>query len=422
MGKTIAMKIFSSHCKKNVSAGQLIIADVDLAMATDGSGPLTIDIFYKMGKEATWDPSKIVFVLDHYVPCPNDKVSRLHDMMRQFHTDGNCGIFELGEGICHQLLPEMGLVKPGDIIVGGDSHSCTYGALNAIGLGAGSSDLAVAMATGKMWFQVPDTIKIILEGSLKKGVTAKDIALKIIQTLGSKGASYRAIEFHGKAIESLDMSDRLTICNMVVESGAECGIMPFDEVTKEWFRETRFQEIDRGITPDDDASYCQIIQININNLTPLISTPHKVDNVFELNDFIGTPIGMVVVGTCTNGRLKDLYQVAQFLKHYDIASGVELLVIPASRNIYLQTLDEGIMKILVEKGAIILPPGCGPCCGSSAGIPSDGENVLSTANRNFLGRMGNTRANIYLGSPLAAAAAAVTGKITDPRRFENIEI
>jgi 3-isopropylmalate/(R)-2-methylmalate dehydratase large subunit len=414
MGKTIAEKILSAHCNGDVAAGDVIAAAVDLAMATDGSGPLAIKLFGEMDFTSSWNPDKVLMVLDHYVPCPNDKVAKLHNEMRAFCEAGNGRLFDLGEGICHQLLPENGYVKPGDLIVGADSHSVTYGALNALGTGVGSSDLAAAMGTGRLWFQVPQSMKIVLNGQFSNGVTAKDLALFIIGELSASGADYRSIEFHGEALDGLDVADRMTICNMMVETGAKCSIMPFDSVAKGWVQDFRWDSVD-GVAADPDAYYTDEIQIDLNSLLPQIAKPHQVDNVIPITSIEETPIHMVVIGTCTNGRLKDLEVAAQILKDNGKASGLELLIVPASRQVYSEAAKKGILEIFSTYGAMILPPGCGPCCGSSPGIPSDGENVLSTANRNFLGRMGNVNADIYLGSPLSAIAAAVTGKITDPR-------
>jgi 3-isopropylmalate/(R)-2-methylmalate dehydratase large subunit len=394
----------------------MVIAFIDLAMATDGSGPLAIELFQQMNKKELRDPEKIIMVLDHYVPCPNDKVARLHAMMRQFCTKTQSKLFDLGEGIGHQLLPEKGYIKPGSIVLGADSHSCTYGALNALGTGIGSSDLATVMATGKLWLKVPVSVKIELKGRLMETVSAKDLALFMVGKLGSAATNYKSLEFCGEALSTLDMDDRLTICNMVVETGAKCGIMPFDQITENYlsqFNSTAFQPVD----PDPGAEYEKIIEIHLHQIAPQIAAPHQVSNVFEVSELEDTPIDMVVIGTCTNGRLKDLHQTATLLKAHQKAPGVELLVVPASRQIYSQAARQGLLEIFSQIGAIILPPGCGPCCGSSAGIPADGQNVLSTANRNFLGRMGNVNANIYLGSPLTAAAAAITGKITDPGRM-----
>jgi len=416
MPKTIVEKIIGAHCGKPVAAGDTVVAPVDLAMATDGSGPLTIQLFREMGFSKVWDPEKVLMVLDHYVPCPNDKVAGLQDEMRSFCTEGNGVLFDLGEGICHQLLPEKGYIEPGSLVVGADSHSLTYGAFNAFGTGIGSSDLAAVMAIGKLWLRVPESIKIILNGPIPPHVTAKDIALFIVGRLGASGANYRAIEFHGDAVSNLDIDDRMTICNMMVETGAKCSIMPFDGVLEKQGNQFKWKT-NNPVYPDPEAVYADTLEIDFEQLTPQIAAPHQVDNVSPVSDLEGTPIHMVVIGTCTNGRLKDLRSAAKLLDQRGKTSGVELLIVPASRKIYMEASREGILDIFVRNGAMVLPPGCGPCCGSSAGIPSDGENVLSTANRNFLGRMGNVKSNIYLGSPLSAAAAAVTGKITNPERL-----
>jgi 3-isopropylmalate/(R)-2-methylmalate dehydratase large subunit len=416
MNQTIAEKIISSHCGRTVYAGETVVAAVDLAMATDGSGPLAIELYHQMKKGQLRDPAKIIMVLDHYVPCPNDKVARLHDTMRRFCKDTNCTLFDLGEGIGHQLLPELGYIRPGAIVVGADSHAGTYGALNALGTGIGSSDLAAVMATGKLWFRVPGSMKIEVSGRLAEQVTAKDLALHMVGRLGSSGANYKSLEFCGPPLLTLDMEDRLTICNMMVETGAKCTIMPFDQITEGYLARNPSQELNY-VAADQGAIFEDVIRVDLNRLGPQIAAPHQVDNVHAISELAGTSIDMVVIGTCTNGRLKDLQQAASLLDKHRKASDVELLVVPASRQIYSQAAGLGLLEIFSRHGAMILPPGCGPCCGSSAGIPGDNKNILSTANRNFLGRMGNVRAGIYLGSPLAAAAAAITGKITDPRRM-----
>ena len=387
MNYTIAEKIIGAHCGRPVAAGDTVIASVDLAMATDGSGPLTIQLFREMGFSKVWNPEKVLMVLDHYVPCPNDKVAGLQDGMRSFCKEGNGVLFDLGEGICHQLLPEKGYIQPGSLVVGADSHSLTYGALNALGTGIGSSDLAAVMATGKLWLRVPESIKIVFNGRLKNHVTAKDIALFIVGRLGASGANYRAIEFHGNAVSELDMDDRMTICNMMAETGAKCSIMPYDTATDTWVRQFQWKTM-HPVDPDPGAVYANTFEVDLARLTPQIAKPHQVDKVTPIAEVENTPIHMVVIGTCTNGRLKDLRSAAKLLDQRGKAAGVELLIVPASQRIYLEASREGILDIFIRNGAMILPPGCGPCCGSSAGIPSDGENVLSTANRNFLGRMG----------------------------------
>ena len=416
MNQSIAEKIISSHCGHAVYAGETVVASIDLAMATDGSGPLAIELFYKMKKDKFRDPAKIIMVLDHYVPCPNDKVARLHDTMRRFCRVTNCTLFDLGEGIGHQLLPENGSILPGTLVVGADSHAGTYGALNALGTGIGSSDLAAVMATGKLWLKVPGSMKLQLNGRLPEKVTAKDLALHIVGRLGNGGANYKSLEFCGPALLSLDMDDRLTICNMMVETGAKCALMPFDQITENYLARSLTGEF-KPVAADRQAVYEKTLRIDLNRVAPQIAAPHQVDNVHDVSALAGTPIDMVVIGTCTNGRLKDLQQAAGLLGKHRKAPQVELLVVPASRRIFNRAAALGLLEIFSRRGAMILPPGCGPCCGSSAGIPGDDKNVLSTANRNFLGRMGNIKARIYLGSPLAAAAAAITGKITDPRRM-----
>ena len=409
-GQTIAEKIFSLHSGQIAYAGESVTASVDLLMATDGSGPLTLEFFRKMGGKKTVDPAKVLMVLDHYVPCPNDKVAAMQDDMREFCRQGNGVLFELGEGICHQLLPEHGLVRPGSLIIGGDSHSTTYGAFNALGTGVGSSDLAAAMISGQLWFKVPETIKISLRGILQKFVTAKDLALYIVGKIGAEGASYKAIEFAG--VEMLSMSERMTLCNMMVETGAKCAIMPGDDV----LRAHHVTNIET-IAPDPDARYEKEMLIVLDMIPPLLALPHQVDNVVPVSQAVGTPIQMGVLGTCTNGRLDDMKQALAVIGNRSLAPGFELLIVPASRQIFIEALKLGMIEKFVQLGAVVLPPGCGPCCGSSPGIPSAGENILSTANRNFLGRMGNVKSNIYLGSPATVAAAAVTGRICDPREF-----
>ena len=416
MSQTIAEKIISSHCGHAAHTGETVVASVDLAMATDGSGPLAIELFEQMNTVNVFDPTNIIMVLDHYVPCPNDKVARLHDRMRKFCRENSCRLFDLGEGIGHQLLSEKGLILPGSIAVGADSHAGAYGAFNALGTGIGSSDLAAVMATGKLWFKVPQSMRFELKGYLTDPVCAKDLALHIVGRLGSSGANYKSLEFYGPPLLSLDMDDRMTLCNMMVETGAKCTIMPFDTVTENFLAGIQPEEF-TPVTADYRANYENEITVDLNDVAPQIAAPHQVDNVFTVNELEGTPIDMVVIGTCTNGRLKDLQQAAAVMHVHGKANEVEMLVVPASRRIFSEAASLGLLEIFSNQGAMVLPPGCGPCCGSSAGIPGDDKNILSTANRNFLGRMGNVNANIYLGSPVSVAAAAVTGRITDPRRL-----
>ena len=418
--QTIAEKILSSHTGKNVYTGDVTMAKVDVVMATDGSGPLTLDFFQKMEGKGVFDPSRVLMVLDHYVPCPNDKVSRLHDSMRAFHEAGLCTLFDLGEGICHQLLPEKGYILPGSLVIGGDSHSTTYGALNCFGTGLGSSDLASGMITGSVWFRVPETIRITLKGKLRPGTFAKDAALWLVGKLGAAGGTYKAIEFAGPGIASLTVSERMTICNLMVETGAKCAIMPYDAVLEKHLKALTPPITVEGVNADEGATYEQEIVLDLDQLAPMVAKPHQTDNVAPLADVAGTPIHMGVLGTCTNGRIDDLEAALAVMGDNRVLPGFELLVVPASRSLYAEASRRGILAAFVEKGATILPPGCGPCCGSSPGIPSDGENIMSTANRNFLGRMGNVKSCIYLASPASVAAAAVTGKITSPLEAANV--
>lgn len=415
MGKTIAEKIFSNHSGQDVSANDFVFSEVDLAMGHDYNGALTIDVFHEIGK-TVHDNHKVIFVFDHVSPSPSEKYSRFHSKIRTFCTKENIEFYDVGEGICHQLLPEKGWILPGDLIVGTDSHTCTYGALNAFSTGIGSTDMAAVLATGKLWFKVPETDLIVLKGHLSKGVLAKDVILFLTGELSSEDLIYHAIEFTGSVVEDLEIDERLTITNMVVEMGGKAGLMPCDEKTISWLRDRSLATIS-PVVPDEDAIYKNRFSYNLSSLGPQVATPHDVGNVCPVEEVEGIKVQQAVLGTCTNGRLCDLEIAARLLKSKKIAEGVRLLVIPASRKVLLDALDRGLIEIFVEAGAIILPPGCGPCAGGHAGIPGDGENVISTANRNFKGRMGNEKANIFLASPATVAASSLQGKICDPRRY-----
>ena len=424
MGKTIAEKILSIKSGFDVkngfgaNAGDIVTSEIDFAMVPDAQGPWSIEPFNKLNGEGVFNRSKIAFVIDHYVPCPNASVAGHHDLVRRFCKAHDIKLYESGEGICHQILFEKGHVFPGGLFVGADSHTCSYGALGALAVGVGSTDIAAAMRFGKLWFKVPESINIRLHGALKQGVSAKDLALYIMGFLGAGGASYKSIEYSGGGVETLDMDDRFTVCNLTVECGAKFGIMPFDNVTKKWCIEKGI-DFSSSVSADSDAVYERIIDIDLSEIECGVAKPHEVDNYAALKDVSGTKIDMVLIGTCTNGRLKDFACAYEILKGREACGGVEFLVVPASREIYKEAIRKSYIETFLSCGATILPPGCGPCCGSSAGVPGDGANVLSTANRNFLGRMGNTKANIYLASPYTAAAAVITGKITDPEVFLN---
>lgn len=409
-------KILSGKCGKKVKAGEIAIVPLDWVMAQDGTTPLAIKSWKKLGLKKVAKPQNTIFFLDHSAPAPRKELAANHRILREFAKEQGIIVSDVGEGICHQRLAES-YVGPGDIVIGADSHTCTHGALGAFATGMGSTDIAVGMTLGKMWFKVPATIKIEVKGKFPKGVTAKDLVLHIIGTLSSEGAIYKALEFSGELISNLPMSERFTICNMAVEAGAKTGVIASDKITKEYLsgagRKDRYVEI----MPEENASYEKIVSIDANKLSPKIAVPHSVDNVKDVKELKGTKLDQVFIGTCTNGRLEDFRAVCRILKDKKCAKNVRLVVGPASKKVYAQGLKEGLWEIIIQAGGIVLPPGCGPCVGIHQGILADGEVCLSTANRNFKGRMGNPLSYIYLASPLTAAASAITGEITDPKDF-----
>jgi 3-isopropylmalate/(R)-2-methylmalate dehydratase large subunit len=416
MGKTIAEKILSRHSGKDLKAGDFALCDIDFTFGQDGTSSIIIDRIKELGQGKL--KAKFCMVIDHSAPSPSEGVSRVHKKMRLFAREYNARLFDIGCGVCHQVIPESGVILPGALVLGADSHTCTYGALGAFSTGVGSTDLAIALATGKNWFKVPETYKIIIKGTIPKGVYAKDIILYIIGDIKADGATYKAVEFSGPVIDRLNMDGRFTMSNMGVEMGAKAGFMPVDKKTVEWL-------ISRGVnagkikplTPDKDAVYEKVLEYDISKLTPQVARPHTVDNTAAASGLKDVKIQEAFLGTCTNGRLSDLKVAASILKSKKVSSSVRFIVAPASRDIYLEALDLGIVGILVKAGAVIVAPGCGPCVGTHNGIPADGENVISTANRNFKGRMGNPSAFIYLGSPATVAASAIEGRITDPRKY-----
>ncbi|MEN3186417.1 MAG: 3-isopropylmalate dehydratase large subunit [Atribacterota bacterium] len=416
MGKTMAEKIFEKKVGKETRAGDLVIAPIDLVMGQDGTTPLAIQSFEEMNAQKVFDPEKIFFVIDHNAPSPMESVSRLHDRMRAFAQKFGIRVFEVGEGVCHELMVARGLVLPGDLVVGADSHTCTYGALGAFSTGVGSTELAVAMASGKLWFKVPETLRINLWGKLPEGVFSKDVILYIASQLGADGATYRAIEFHGPVIESLEVEERLTISNMAVEVGAKAGLMIPDEKVFIWLKR-RTKRSFEPVLPDVDASYVETIDIDCSSLTPQVALPHRVDTVKSITELQEIPVRQAFIGTCTNGRAKDLEVAARILAGQRVHQDVRLIVAPASREVFLQALTMGWVEEIVKAGGIFVTPGCGPCVGTHQGVPGDGWNVISTANRNFKGRMGNAEAFIYLASPATVAASAIEGKIADPRKY-----
>lgn len=414
--KTISEKIFSDHLGRDVEAGELVIIDVDFMMGQDGTSPLAIKTFEEVGASSVFDSKKIAMVIDHNAPSPSEKVSALHKLMRNFKDQNKIYFYDIGDGICHQLMPEQGHALPGQIVIGADSHTCTYGAINCFSTGVGSTDLAIAMASGKLWFKVPETVKIVLNGDLPFGVYSKDVILFIIKELTANGATYKAVEFEGNVIDEFSVDERFTISNMAVEMGAKVGLMKADQKVLEWIKDRSDKDF-KTYESDEDAKYEKIYNFDVSNLEPQVSKPHTVDNVSPIRDVEGIPIHQGLLGTCTNGRLEDLRIAAKILKNRKINSEVRLIVAPASRKILMDAINEGIIQTFIEAGATIVAPGCGPCVGTHNGVPADGENVISTANRNFKGRMGNNKAFIYLASPATVAASCIEGKITDPRKY-----
>ncbi len=416
MGKTIAEKILSAHSGKDVYAGDIVIADVDFMMGQDGTSPLAIRAFRDMNGRKVFDPSKVIMVIDHSAPSPSIGVSELHGMMREFAKETGINLYDIGCGVCHQLMAEQGHVVPGDLVIGADSHTCTYGAINAFSTGVGSTDLAAGLLSGKLWFKVPETIKFVLKSALPRGAYSKDLILFLIGEVTADGATYMAVEYTGEAIDALSVDARFTISNMAVEMGAKAGLMLADEKTEDWVKSHSKRDF-QTVVPDKDAKYAEVKKYDVSKLEPQIAKPHTVDNVVPISEVEGTPIQKAYLGTCTNGRLEDLRIAAGILKGKMVNPDVRMVVAPASRDVCLEAMGEGIMTTLIESGAVVVNPGCGPCVGTHQGVPADRENVISTANRNFKGRMGNPKAFIYLGSPATVAASAIEGKIADPRKY-----
>lgn len=415
MGQTIAEKIISKHAGHDVKSGELCIAKVDVAAVQDGTGPLTVQEFKKIGKKELANPDRTILFIDHAAPSPRKELSNTHMILRAFAKETGAVISDTGAGVCHQRLIET-FVNPGEILVGADSHTCTSGALGAFATGMGSTDIAVAMALGKTWIKVPATFKIEVNGEFQKGVYAKDLILHLIGLIGADGATYKALEFSGSTIENMSMADRFTVANMAVEAGAKAGLFKTDEKTKAYLKEHGREDKFKEIYPDDDAVYERVIEIDASKIEPVVSCPHTVDNTKPAKELGDIKLNQVFIGTCTNGRIEDLRIAASILNGKKVNQDVRLIVVPASKDIYLKALEEGLLKIFVEAGASVLAPGCGPCVGVHAGILGDGEVCLATQNRNFQGRMGNTKGFIYLASPATAAVSAITGYITDPRK------
>lgn len=416
MGMTMTQKILADHAGlESVKAGQLIEANLDLVLGNDITTPVAINEFKKFNADKVFNTEKIAIVPDHFTPNKDIKAAEQAKTVREF-VDGKgiVNYFEVGQmGIEHCLIPEKGLAVAGDVIIGADSHTCTYGAVGAFSTGIGSTDMAAGMATGQCWFKVPSAIKFVLKGKPAKWVSGKDVILHIIGLIGVDGALYKSMEFVGDGLEYLSMDDRLTMANMAIEAGGKNGIFPVDEKTEEYLKEHATREW-KKYEADEDAEYDSVIEIDLSALRPTVSFPHLPDNTRTIDEVGDVKIDQAVIGSCTNGRISDLRVARDVLKGKKVNSRVRCIVIPGTQKIYLQALEEGIIKDLIEAGAIVSTPTCGPCLGGHMGILAAGERAISTTNRNFVGRMGHVDSEVYLSSPAVAAASAITGKITDP--------
>jgi len=406
--------------KKSMHPGEIVDANVDMIMVHDLTGPLAVEAFKKIGVQKVWNNQKAVVILDHQVPAESVKAAELHKMMREFAKEQKLSIYDVGRGgICHQVMPEKGHVVPGAVIVGADSHTCTYGAFGAFATGIGSTEAAAVFATGKIWLKVPEAIKINVVGEFQKYVTSKDLILSIIGRMGVDGATYKTTEFSGPTIKGMSIAGRMTLCNMAVEMGAKNGIIEPDETTRK-FLEGRVKALPNfeSLKSDKDAVYERTEEFDVAKMEPQIACPSSVDNVKPVSEVGNVPIEQAFIGSCTKGRIEDLRLAAQVLKGKHVKDGVRALVIPASQEVYSQALKEGLMEIFTDSGAIVCGSACGPCLGGHIGLLAADEACVSTSNRNFIGRMGSTKASVYLASPATVAASAVKGKITDPRKLE----
>ena len=415
MSFTISEKILSAHAGSTVGAGDIAICRVDLLLGTDGSGPMAIDYFEQMRGERLHDPDRLFFSLDHYAPPTTDGTRAFHARIRDFAGRHGATVFDVGEGISHQVAVERGLVAAGDLVIGADSHTVMCGALNAFAIGVGSSDLAAAMKTGRIWLRVPETILVRLEGERRSGVAAKDVALELVGRLGGDGADYRTIEFAGE-VDQFSLDDRLVLSSLAAECGAKAAIFLHDAITSAYRRE---RGGDRGtaVSADTGARYAGEVVIDLERLAPRVARPHAPDNVADLDETAEVPVQMVFIGTCTGGRVQDVHEALDAFERAGgrVAPGVQLVVTPASMEVRQRLVADGSLQRLEDAGASITTPGCGACCGTSGVIPADGMTVLSTANRNFRARMGNATASIYLASPAVCGAAAATGHIPNAR-------
>lgn len=407
--------------KKEVSPGEIVETNIDVAMTHDLTGPLAIKSFRKIGTKKVWDNNKVVVILDHLVPASSVMSANLHKIVRNFVEEQKIkNFYDVGRGgVCHQVMPEQGHVRPGEVIVGSDSHTCTYGAFGVFSTGIGSTEMAAVFATGKLWFRVPRVIKVDVTGKFQKLVTAKDLTLKIVGKIGADGAIYEGLEFAGPTIRDMSIDGRMVLANMAVEMGAKAGIIEPDQKTLDYV----ISRTDKPVNPmrsDPAATYKRVVDVDVSELEPQVAVPHSVDNVKPVSEVDGTKVNQAFIGSCTNGRLEDLRDAAKIIKGKKISKSTRLIVIPASQEIYLNAINEGLIKTFMNAGATVGNPNCGPCLGGHMGIMADGEACISTSNRNFMGRMGSTKSFVYLASPATVAASALTGKITDPRKAVKV--
>jgi len=401
-GMTIAEKILSAHSDKKVYAGDITYCTIDKMMAHDANGPMAIQAFQDMGGTKVCNSAQIFFIMDHVYPAPYERAANIHSFLRSFASEQGIKFYEGGEGVCHQLMIEKGHVNAGELVLGTDSHTCTYGAVGAFSTGVGATDMGVAFYTGKNWFKVPQTIKVNINGTLPFGCSSKDVILTVIGKIGASGANYKSVEFYGEYLDNCCFADRMTIANMIVEMGGKCGYVCSKDIE---------------IKADFDAEYCQEVNVDLSEIVPCVAKPHMVDNYAPVSEVEGTKVHEVFLGSCTNGRIEDLRIAANMLSKHHIADGIRMIVTPASRNIMIQAAQEGIVETLLRAGAVFFTQGCGVCVGSHGGVPADGEVVITTANRNFKGRMGNNKSFIYLASPQTVVASAIAGCITDPIKY-----
>lgn len=418
-GMTITEKIFAAHCGKDfVQAGELISAKVDITLANDITGPIAISEFRKIGVENVFDPSRVVFVPDHFVPNKDIKSAQQAKIVRDFSREQNLvNYFEVGRmGIEHALLPDKGIVTAGDLVIGADSHTCTYGALGAFSTGVGSTDLGCTMASGETWFRVPSTIKVEFFGTLNKWVSAKDLILHLIGDIGVDGALYKTLEIGGEVIENMQMDGRFTICNMAIEAGAKNGIIVPDEITKKYLLNRSIRE-PKFYTSDENATYEKVLRYDVSKIEPTVAKPHLPENTCPISEIGNIKIDQAVIGSCTNGRLSDLEVAAKILDGRKVHPDVRLIVFPGTQEIYLDALKLGYIETIIKAGGAVSTPTCGPCLGGHCGILAKGERAISTTNRNFVGRMGHPESEVYLSSPAVAAASAILGKISSPEEL-----